>query len=89
MSINNTPKMTVINTGFGYSEATDGTVNLRITHDDYNYLIMGLGCLAATIGSDVLEVANRINEGNPQWTSYETSDKIKKMAAVIKESKKK
>jgi len=71
-----------------YQEDNEGNVVLTVSHDDYQFIIMGLGCLAATLGTEVVEVANRVNEGNPRWTAYETKAKIEKMKKAFNESDK-
>lgn len=61
----------------GYIREGD-VVTLRMTEDDYQALLLRLGRAAAsmvdTYGRDALvrelDLANRINAGNPDWTPY-------------------
>ncbi len=57
----------------GYSREGD-TVVLRMHLEDYNRLLMTLGFAAGAGGLNmfnVLDLANRLNRGNPHWTPYE------------------
>jgi hypothetical protein len=59
-----------------YSEK-DGQVILTMSREDYDWLLMALGMatgLAARDSCDVtpwLDVVNRLNSGNPNYTPYQ------------------
>lgn len=65
----------------GYSEEGDLVV-LRMTRDDFFALLIALGrATGAAIErrgpipfESWVEIANRLNEGNPGWTPYRLSD---------------
>jgi hypothetical protein len=64
-------------TRLGYSfDASGEIVTLRMTRGDYQRLLICLGSTAASALElrSVLELANRINEGNPAWTPYAFED---------------
>ena len=61
-----------------YHVNRDNEVELIMSKSDYEYVLLGLGTLAGSFMRDgdkiafrkALEVANRINEGNPNWNPY-------------------
>ena len=63
-----------------YREDQDGTVIITLTHADYDKLLLCLGYASGsamkeqeyTIADSFLELANSVNQGNPQWRPYET-----------------
>ena len=60
----------------GYSQFEDGDVMLIMRRDDYDFLLMLLGCATATQTfpcNAVLEFMNRINAGNPRYRPYVTT----------------
>ncbi len=48
----------------------NGRVIIDISEQDFNLLLMCLGAATATLGTGMLGLANRINEGNPNWSQY-------------------
>lgn len=59
-----------------YREESDGTVTLTLSRDDYELVLMALGIAIGCASRDGvpiqswLELTNRINEGNPNYTPY-------------------
>jgi hypothetical protein len=59
----------------------NGQVILTISRDDYNSILFALGAMAGNAtkhGSDLswhLQLMNRINEGNPNYTPYQVEEK--------------
>lgn len=57
-------------------QRSDGIVTLTISVKDYEQILMALGNAVGVASRDGLpiapwlELANRINEGNPNWTRY-------------------
>lgn len=68
----------------GYSENEDGHVVLTMSREDYANLLISLGMAAGcALGQSsrndpsfgrMLAFVNRINQGNPNFTPYETPD---------------
>lgn len=61
----------------GYSEAEDGTVTLKMSRDDYRFLLFSLGFAAGkddvSPGGDngkYWAFIDRVNRGNPRYTPY-------------------
>lgn len=67
----------------GYQENGD-EVTLTMTRQDYMDLTLALGIAtgwAMKEGKDItslLELINRIHQGNPNWTPYETGERDEK-----------
>ncbi len=63
-----------------YSEE-NGQVVLRMSREDYELVLMALGAFTAITwknglnGHRVLEVLNRLNAGNPNYTPYQVPEK--------------
>jgi hypothetical protein len=62
-----------------YSEE-NGLVVLRMTREDYDFLLIGYGMLIGKSffgGSPkaLIEYFNRLNEGNPDYTPYQVKEK--------------
>jgi hypothetical protein len=62
-----------------YSEE-NGQVVLRMTREDYDFLLIGYGMLIGKSffgGSPkaLIEYFNRLNEGNPHYTPYQVKEK--------------
>lgn len=64
-----------------YSEE-NGFVVLRMTREDYEFLMFNLGaCIAAqqihrgTTLPRLIGMSNRLNEGNPHYTPYQVGEK--------------
>ena len=61
-----------------YSESPDGKVVLTMSRIDYEMLLMALGATSGTNIFDmrtILELLNRLNEGNPHYTPYQIPEK--------------
>ena len=64
-----------------YTEDHEGNVILTLESKDYESLLLCLGMATGyavkegnqKIANSFLELANRINLGNPDWTPYKTS----------------
>lgn len=61
-----------------YSEK-DGQVVLSMSREDYDIVLMALGALTALTwdkqkGARMLDLVNRLNSGNPNYTPYEVAD---------------
>lgn len=63
----------------GYSE-TDGIVTVRMTRDDFGFLMMCLGVASANpdFRQLAMQIANYLNLGRPakEWRPYEVSDEV-------------
>lgn len=59
----------------GYSEA-DGVITLRMMPDDWQALLMCLGCAGGNPSFErmAFRLANRLNRGNRAYTPYELPD---------------
>lgn len=62
-----------------YSESSDGQVTLTMSREDYDRLLI---CIGASVGlalqgkgqlgkKIVIELANRLNQGNPHYFPYQ------------------
>jgi hypothetical protein len=64
-----------------YSESPDGEVLIKLKHTDYESLLIFLGYALGQAVKDgepqladqMLQLANTINDGNPQWRRYRTT----------------
>jgi hypothetical protein len=67
--------MTDVNRTPGYREE-NGQVILTMSRDDYDWILFGLGALTGQRMRDglsaepVMELMNRLNEGNPHYAAY-------------------
>ena len=61
------------------STFTGDRVQFDISRDDFELLLLALGMATGSVQDTpmrrlLFELANRINEGNPNWTPYEIVD---------------
>ncbi len=55
-----------------YSEDSDGQVVLRMSREDYAFLLIELGAMLAYTydRAELVAFLNRLNEGNPNYMPY-------------------
>lgn len=67
-----------------YTENGD-TITLQVSREDYDRLLLALGMAAACARRDLdesafwslIDLANRLNTGNPRFTEYEIPEEFK------------
>lgn len=66
----------------GWSLSPAGNVVLTMTRYDYDNLLLALGAAAAALNANgvvplrlSLALCNRLNDGNPNYTSYAVADR--------------
>ncbi len=70
----------------GFQLETDGDVVLRMSQNDYNYILFALGYYTGGLMKDknvagadnVIDLMNRINKGNPNYVPYSTKKRRSK-----------
>ena len=70
--------------GRGFTRLENGDIQIRLTKEDFDCLLLSLGYAFGSLHKigdlamtkNVLRVVNRINQGNPDFTEYETTDRL-------------